>query len=230
MTAAAALAPAPAAGRPSPRPAEIRVLAAGRQPLFLDALGRAIRQRTGLQLVAEVTDGRAALDAIERRAPDVAVLDLRLPGLDGSRVLNAVVRDGLRTRVLMMADVRDTGGAYAAVAAGAAGWLSKRADAPELCDAIVTVAGGHAAFSADVLSAIAAEIRRRESGDRPLLDERERRVLSLVAQGRATRDIASELGLGMPTVKSTLAQVYRRLGVNERAAAVAVALRRGLID
>jgi two-component system nitrate/nitrite response regulator NarL len=216
--------------RPGPRPATVRVLTAGRQPLFLDALGRAIRQRAGLQLVAEVTDGRAAIDAIQRRAPDVAVIDLRLAGLDGARVLNAVVRDGLRTRVLIVADVSATRGAYDAVAAGAAGWLSKRADARELCDAVVAIAGGHVAFSADALNAIAAEIRRRERGGRSLLAERERAVLSLVAKGRSALDISAELGLGVPTVKSTLAQIYRRLGVNERAAAVAVAVRRGLID
>lgn len=208
----------------------IRVLAADRQPLFREAVARAVRQRSGFQLVGEVADGRAALAAIEREAPDVAIVDVRLPGLDGPRVLNAVVRDELRTRVLLFATAREAGAAYEAIAAGAAGWLSKVADEHELCTAIVAVARGEVALTADVQTAIAAEIRRRANGPEPLLDDRERRMLSLVAQGRSAQEIGRELHLSTGAVKSSLLKLYKRLGVSERAAAVAVALRRGLID
>jgi two-component system, NarL family, nitrate/nitrite response regulator NarL len=208
----------------------VRVLAADRQPLFREAVARAIRQRAGFQLVGEVADGRAALDAIERQEPDVAVLDLRLPELDGPRVLNAVVRDELRTRVLLFATASESGGAYDAIAAGAAGWLSKGADERELCTAIAAVARGGVALTPDVLTAIAAEIRRRSSGAEPLLDDRERHVLALVAQGRTAREIGLELHVSTGTVKSTQLRLYKRLRVSDRAAAVAEALRRGLIE
>jgi two-component system nitrate/nitrite response regulator NarL len=210
--------------------APIRVLAAGRQPLLREAVARAVRQRASFQLVAEISDGRAALDAIERTCPDVAVLELRLAGLDGARVLNAVMRDGLATRVLLLAEASDADEAYAAIAAGASGWLSKRADEHELCAAIATVARGHVALAPDVQTAIASEIRRRAMRREPLLDERERSVLALVAQGRSAPAIARELGMSAGSVKSSLIRLYQRLGVSDRAAAVAVAMRRGLID
>jgi two-component system nitrate/nitrite response regulator NarL len=217
-----------AAARPELPP--IRVLAAGRQPLLREAVARAIRQRASFQLVGEVSDGRAALEAIARKAPDVAVLELRLAGLDGSRVLNAVVRDELGTRVVLLAEASDADGAYGAIEAGAAGWLSKRADEHELCAAIAAVARGHVALTPDAQSALAREIRRRAGRGAPILDDRERHVLTLVAQGRSAPEIGRELHLSTGTVKSSLIRLYQRLGVSERAAAVAVALRRGLIE
>jgi two-component system nitrate/nitrite response regulator NarL len=210
--------------------APVRVLAAVRQPLFREAVARAVRQRAVLQLVGEVADGPGALEAIERDRPDVAVVDLHLPRLDGRRVLNAVVRDELQTRVLLLATASEAGRAYEAIAAGAAGWLSKRADEHELCSAIDAVARGDVALTADAQTAIAREIRRRASGAEPLLDDRERRVLGFVAQGRSAREIGRELNLSTGSVKSCQLRLYKRLGVSDRAAAVAVALRRGLID
>jgi two-component system nitrate/nitrite response regulator NarL len=208
----------------------VRVLVAARQPLLREAVARAVRQRVGLELVAEVPDGPAALEAIEREAPDVAVVDRRLPQLDGARVLNAVVRDGLDTRVLLLGASGEPDGAYDALAAGAAGWLSDLTHERELCRAIVAVARGGVALSQDAQTALAAEIRRRAEGDGPLLDDRERRMLTLVARGWSAQEIATELQLSTAVVRSHLLKLYKRLGVSERAAAVAVALRRGLID
>jgi two-component system nitrate/nitrite response regulator NarL len=208
----------------------ISVLAADRQPLFREAVARAVRRRADFRLVGEVADGRAALQAIERDAPDVAVVGLRLPELDGPQVLNAVVRDDLRTRVLLLATAREAGSAYAALEAGAAGWLSKVADERQLCSAIVTVAGGEVALSPDAQTAVAAEIRRRANRGEPVLDDRDRRILLFVADWRSTTEIARALNVSGGTVKSSLVKVYKRLGVSDRAAAVAVALRRGLID
>jgi two-component system nitrate/nitrite response regulator NarL len=208
----------------------IRVAVADRQPLFREALSRTVRQRVDFQLVAEDSDGRAALEAMRETAPDVAVIDLHLPGLDGKQVLNAVVRDELPTRVLLLAHPREAAGAYEALSAGAAGWLSKAADERQLCAAIVAVARGEVALTPDVQTAIASEIRRRARGAEPVLDDRERMVLGFLAEGRSAQEIAHELHLSTGTVKASLVRLYRRLGVSERAAAVAVALRHGLID
>ena len=214
----------------SPHQAPIRVLAAERQPLFREAVARAVRQRADFQLVAEVADGRAALAAIERCAPDVAVVDVRLPGLDGARVLNAVIRDEVPTRVLLLASALDGSAAYAALAAGAAGWVSKAAGELELCAAITATAHGQVALTADAQTAVAAEIRRRATASEPVLSEREWLVLRLVADGWSTGEISHEIHLSTGSVKSSLLKLYKRLGVSERAAAVAVAMRRGLID
>jgi two-component system nitrate/nitrite response regulator NarL len=222
------LTPAPAETDPPAAP--ITVLAAARQPLFREALSRALRQRARFRLVDEAGDGRDALQIIRRRSPDVAVVGVDLPGIDGHRVLNAVIRDGLPTGVLLVGELADSRASYDAMAAGAAGWLSLHSDEHQLCESVAAVARGEMALSPDVQQAIAAEIRRRSQDAPPLLDEREHRVLSLVAAGLSAEQIGHELRVSPGTVKSSLLRVYKRFGVSERAAAVAVALRRGLID
>lgn len=215
---------------PSARPSPTRVLVADRQPLFRDAIARAVRQRSQFQLVGEAGDGRTALALIRHHRPRVAVIDVRLPGISGHQVLNAVVRDDLPTRILLLAAAADRHSSYDAIAAGAAGWLSKAASGTQLCDAIDAVALGDMAMTPDVQTVIAAEIRRRSDEGQPLLDERERRVLELVAAGLSADEIGRELYLSTGTVKSILLRMYRRFGVSERAAAVAMALRQGLIQ
>jgi two-component system nitrate/nitrite response regulator NarL len=215
---------------PSAHQDPIAVLAGDKQPLYREALARTVRQRAGLRLVGEVSDGRAALEAIVHSRPDVAVLDVRLPSLDGPRVLNAVVRDGLTTRVLLLSSAIEPTEAYGAIAAGAAGYLSKRTNVDELSGAIAAVAAGKTVLAPEAQTGIAREIRRRAQDHEPVLSKRERQVLALVAEGYSTRAIGCQLHLSTGTVKATLVKLYGRLGVSERAAAVAVALRRGLID
>ena len=208
----------------------VRVLAADRQPLFREALARAVRRSSALQLVAEAADGGAALAAIERHRPDVAVVDLRLPVLDGARVLNAVVRDELPTRVLLVGDEFDSRTAHDALAAGAAGLLPRTIGEEEVRAAVAAVAGGSIVIGEREQTIVASEIRRRAAANRPLLTERERTVLLLIAAGRGVAEISARLGLGTATVKAVLLDLYRRFGVSDRAALVAAALRRGLID
>jgi len=210
--------------------APITVLAADHQPLYRDALARVVRQESGFQLVGEAADGRVALAAIAARRPAVAVLDVRLPGLDGHQVLEAVVRDGLPTRVVLMAAQMTPGAAYRAVARGAAGCLTKAAAAEHVRAAIVTAAAGRTYLGSEIQQALAAELRARSAGERPLLSRREAEVLRRVAAGLSAPAIARELHLGEATVKTHLAHLYDKLEVSERAAAVATAMRRGLLE
>ena len=206
------------------------MLAADSHPLYRDALARVIRERPELELVGQASDGRAALAAIGSRRPDVAVIDRTLTGLSGEQILNAVGRDGLRTRVVMLAAEPDPGVVYAAIANGAAGYLTKHADARELCDAISAVARGRTVLSPRLQTGIAGEIRLRSAVERPVLSEREREILKLVAAGLTAPRIGRQLCLATPTVKTHLHHVYEKLGVAERAAAVAEAMRRGLLE
>jgi two-component system nitrate/nitrite response regulator NarL len=208
----------------------VRVLAADRHPLYRDALTRAISERPELELVGQARDGREALDAIGSAQPDVAVIDRTLAGLSGDQVLNAVGRDSLRTRVVMIAAEPDSELVYAALANGAAGYLTKDADARELCDAIAAVARGRTVLSPHLQAGIAGEIRLRAVDERPVLSERERQTLELVAEGLTAPQIGRRLCLATPTVKTHLHHVYDKLGVAERAAAVAEAMRRGLLE
>jgi two-component system nitrate/nitrite response regulator NarL len=212
------------------RPASISVLVADRQPLVREALVRAVRQQPRLQLVGEVADGRAALERIAADQPDVAVVDVRLPSLDGAQVLNAVVRDGLPTRMLLLSASLGPDTAYDAIAAGAAGLLSKQSDAQQVCDAVLTVARGEVALAGEAQTGLATAIRQRATEERSPISDRERDVLLLVADGLSAGKIGRKLHLSTGTVKSCLLKLYARLEVSDRAAAVAAAIRRGLIE
>ena len=208
----------------------MRVLAADGQPLYRDALARAIRERPELELVGQAGDGRAALEAIGTAQPDVALIDRTLAGLSGDQVLNAVARDGFRTRVVLIAAKPEPGDVYAALADGAAGYLTKDADARELCDAITAVARGRTVLASELQAGVAGEIRLRAPHDRPVMSDRERETLTLIAEGLSAPQIGRTLHLSTATVKTHLQHIYEKLGVSERAAAVAEAMRRGLLE
>jgi two-component system, NarL family, nitrate/nitrite response regulator NarL len=206
------------------------VLAADSRPLYRDAMTRAIRERPELELVGQARDGREALDAIEETRPDVAVIDRALSKLSGEQVLNAVDRDGLATRVILLAAEPPPGVVYAAIANGAAGYLTTGIDARQLCDAISAVARGRTVLAPELQAGIAREIRLREVSDRPILSERELATLKLVAEGLSAPEIGKRLHLSTGTVKTHLQHLYDKLDVGERAAAVAEAMRRGLLE
>jgi two-component system nitrate/nitrite response regulator NarL len=209
---------------------QISVLAADHHPLFREGLVRAIRQRAALQLVDEVADGRATLDRILRHEPDVAIVGTELRDLDGSQVLNAVIRDGLATRVLLVSAAIDPDAAYRAIAEGAAGVLSKHTDAEQLCGAVETAAAGEVVLAPEAQTGLATAIRKRALEPQPIISEREQEILLLVADGKSAADIGRALHLSTGTVKTCLLKIYERFGVCERAAAVAAAMRRGLIQ
>jgi two-component system nitrate/nitrite response regulator NarL len=208
----------------------VTVVAADPQPLFRDAVARAIRQRARFELVGEAADGRAALEAIARHRPDVAVLDIGMPSLDGQRILEAVARDRIATRIVFLSAEVSPDRAYRAVAGGAAGLLTKATDADGLCDAIVAAARGDVVLAREIQTRLASELRSRRADDRPVLTPREQQILRRLADGRSIPEIARELHLAATTVKTHVGHVYEKLEVSERAAAVAQAMRRGLLE
>src|SRR4051794_16488989 len=144
--------------------------------MFMRALEDAIRERADLELAGAATTGPEALEGIRALAPDVTVLDTRLPGLDGVHVLEEAGGDGLRTRFVFLTSDMGSDLIYAAVAAGAAGYLSNTADRDAICDAIAAVAAGEVVLSPEAQGSLAGAIRTHE---RPALTPRERAVLSL---------------------------------------------------
>jgi two-component system, NarL family, nitrate/nitrite response regulator NarL len=208
----------------------VRVLAAATHPLYRDALGRAIKERPELELTGQARDGREALDAIEAEQPDIAVVDSALTGLTGEQVLNAVSRDGHRTRVVLIAAEPDPSLVYAAIENGAAGYLTKDADAREVCDALTAVARGKTVLASELQTGVFGEIRFRATRERPFLTDREGEILKRIADGLSAPAIGRLLHLSPATVKTHLQHIYEKLGVSERAAAVAEAMRRGLLE
>jgi two-component system nitrate/nitrite response regulator NarL len=214
----------------TPTAKRITVVVADDHPLYRDGVVRALSSSGQIEVVAEAGDGRAALDAIREHEPDVALVDYRLPELDGVAIAHAVQRDGSRTRVLLVSAFTDSGVVYRALETGAAGFLPKEARREEIVDGVIACARGDAVLPPDVASGLVAEIRLRRVNDAPVLTEREREVLRLIADGNSLPEIAKQLFLGVTTVKTHVQHLYEKLGVSDRAAAVAVAMRRGLLE
>jgi two-component system, NarL family, nitrate/nitrite response regulator NarL len=209
----------------------VRVFVADDHPVYRDGMLRAISERPDLELVGEASNGRDALEAITESNPDVALIDIRMPGLDGLEVLGAIRRDSADTQVVLLSAHLDSDLAYRAVAAGAKGYLSKQASRQEICDGIVAVAHGGTALAPDVQTGLASELHERERGQRgPILTSREREVLKLVAAGHSAPEIGERIHLSPATVKSHLQAIYDKLGVADRAAAVAEGMRRGFLE
>jgi two-component system, NarL family, nitrate/nitrite response regulator NarL len=209
----------------------VTVLVADDHPIYREGIVRAIKDRDDLELVGKAADGREALEQIQRIAPSVAVLDIRMPGLDGTQVLDSLQRDGVDTWVLFLSAFTEPELAYKTVAAGAKGYLSKESSRQEVCDAIATIANGGTAFAPEVQAGLAAEIQERErTGGAPQLTDREREVLHLIADGLSAPEIGKRIHLSTTTVKSHLHSLYEKLGVSDRAAAVAEGMRRGLLE
>jgi two-component system nitrate/nitrite response regulator NarL len=207
------------------------VLVADDHPLFREGIARAVRERPDLELVAEVGDGSAALEAIRDSSPAVAVVDLRLPGLDGIGIANAVSRDRLPTRVLLLSAFTEPRLVYEAMAAGAAGFFSKDADREDVLDAIAAAARGESRVDPSLQGGLFDELRQRTAdSERPLLTARESEIVRLMAEGLSAPAIGKRLFLAATTVKSHQAHIYEKLGVSDRAAAVAEAMRRGLLE
>jgi two-component system nitrate/nitrite response regulator NarL len=207
----------------------VRVLVADDHPLFLEAVAGSISENPQLEVVGRAANAADATEQIERLRPDVAVLDLRMPG-DGRSVLAAVTDQDLPTRVLFLSEYVDTASVLSAVSGGANGYLAKGAEGEDIRSAILEVARGGTALSTDAQQALLSGLRSREQLALSFVTPREFEMLELLADGLTNPDIAARLYVSPETVKAHLRNVYAKLGVSDRTAAVAEALRRGLID
>lgn len=209
---------------------KVRAIVADDHPLFRDGLVRALTSSGLVEVVAEANDGLSALAAIKEHVPQVALLDHQMPGMDGAQVAAAVLRDELSTRVLLVSANSDAAIVYQALQQGAAGYLPKESSRSEIVNAVIDCAQGRDIVAPELASGLAAEIRRRSEPTGPTLSGREREVLGLIAGGSSIPTIAKQLFLAPSTVKTHVQRLYEKLGVSDRAAAVAEAMRRGLLD
>jgi two-component system, NarL family, nitrate/nitrite response regulator NarL len=208
----------------------LRVLLAEDHPVYLEGLSAAIGGAEDLDLALVCEDGASALDGIRAARPDVAVLDLRLPVLTAREVLAQFGEEGLPCRVLILSAHLEGEAIVDCLELGATGYMAKDATRADILEAIRSVARGQAVISAEAQTIMAEEIRRRHLSSPEVLSAREREILGLLASGASAPEIARQLYLSPATVKSHLHNVYEKLGVSERAAAVAEGMRRGLIS
>jgi two-component system nitrate/nitrite response regulator NarL len=207
----------------------IRVLIADDHPVYLDGLAAAIAATPDFEVVATCRDGSEALERIDAEAPDVAVLDLHMPEPSVHAVLKRLSGRERRCAILVLTVELDGAAVHDCLSLGASGYLTKDVGAPEICHAIRTVAEGGSYLSSKAQAGVTAELRTRSESTPELLSPREKEILGLLAAGASAPEIANQLFLSPSTVKTYLHHLYEKLGVSDRAAAVAVGLRRGLI-
>ncbi|ROQ16335.1 MULTISPECIES: response regulator transcription factor [unclassified Curtobacterium] len=214
----------------------IRVLVVDDQAIVRDGLVTVLSLVPDLQVTGEAADGAEAIAAVDRDAPDVVLMDLRMPGTDGPTATARIVADHPQVAVLVLTTYADDESIVTALRAGARGYLTKDAGRTEIATAIRAVASGQSTFDATVGARLVAQLAGGGATasapavpalrDRfPDLTPREADVLEHIAAGRTNPQIAAELFLTVPTVKSYVNQVFAKLGVATRAEAVARVLR-----
>ncbi|SEH56357.1 two component transcriptional regulator, LuxR family [Mycolicibacterium rutilum] len=208
----------------------VTVVVGDDHPMFRDGVVRALVNSGQIDVLAEADDGVSALAAIRAHNPQVALLDYRMPGMDGAEVAAAVTRDELPTRVLLVSAHDEAAIVYQALQNGAAGFLPKESSRSELVNAVLDCAKGRDVVAPSLAAGLAGEIRKRAEPEGPVLSPREREVLKLIAEGISIPAMAKQLFLAPSTVKTHVQRLYEKLGVNDRGAAVAEAMRRKLLD
>jgi DNA-binding NarL/FixJ family response regulator len=204
----------------------IRVLLVDDHPVVRDGLRGMLADADDIEVVGEAGDGAEAVDVAAVRSPDVVLMDLRMPRVDGVAAIRRLAARGLPARVLVLTTYDTDQDVVPAIEAGATGYLLKDTPRDQLCQAIRAAARGEAVLSPSVAGRLMG--RMREPATEPL-SNRELEVLGLIAQGCTNRDAAGRLFISEATVKTHLLHIYAKLGVNDRAAAVATAFARGLL-
>lgn len=203
----------------------IRVLIAEDQTLVRQGISNLLSLTSDIEVAGEAEDGEGALAAVARLEPDVLLLDVRMPRLDGIGVLRRLRAQGARVPVLVLTTFDDEEALFEALRAGARGYLLKDVSLEQLASAIRTLAAGgdlvHPALSAQAAEALAERPRQFPALEPPdPLTSRERAVLRLLAAGCSNREIASALGLAHGTVKNHISSILSKLGVRDRTRAV----------
>jgi DNA-binding NarL/FixJ family response regulator len=206
----------------------IRVLIADDHAVVREGLRAFLALQDDVEVVAEAADGEEAVDAVERHTPDVALVDLVMPRVDGIEAIRRMRALRPETRVIVLTSFVDEDKMLPAVRAGAAGYLLKDVQPQELVGAIRTVHDGGTLLHPTVVEELVREVSRAPA-DNPLT-EREREVLTLIARGRANKAIAFELGVAEKTVKTHVSNILAKLNLTDRTQAALYAVREGLVD
>ncbi len=212
----------------------IRVLIADDHRLFRLGLRQACESADDLEVVGEASDGREAVEMVRRFHPDVVLMDVNMPDLDGVEATRRIVAFDPSVRIVMLTIYRQDRYVFEAIKAGARGYLLKDVDEHELLDAIRAVHRGEALINPALATRVLEEFRRlsraaAEDTDVEQLTDGERDVLRLVAQGASNKEIAARLHLAESTVSNRLREIYQKLQVNNRTQAALLALRRRLV-
>ena len=204
--------------------APIRILIADDHPVVRQGLAAMIARQPGMAVVAEAGNGREAVDYFREHQPDVTLMDLRMPALDGVRATALIRAEFAAARILVLTTYDTDEEIYRGLRAGAMAYLLKDAPADELLEAIRTVHAGNKRIPPEVASKLAERLNT------PELTAREMMVLRLIVAGQSNREVAAGLFIGEGTVRAHLNNIFAKLKVSDRTQAAMLAVRRGLVQ
>jgi DNA-binding NarL/FixJ family response regulator len=215
----------------------ISVLLCDDQALVRDGFAMILNAEDGIDVLGEASDGAEAVDLTKRLLPQVVLMDVRMPGMNGLEATRHIVASGIGSRVLILTTFDLDEYVYEALRAGASGFLLKDATAAQLVDGIRVIAVGDAMLAPSVTRRLLERFSGSLPGadDRPppslaMLTEREREILTLLASGRSNAELGAALYLSEPTIKTHLSSIFRKLGVRDRVQAVIAAYDAGLVE
>jgi DNA-binding NarL/FixJ family response regulator len=215
--------------------ASIRALIVDDHPVTREGLRTALSMSDdAVVVVGEAASGEEAVTAVRELSPDVVFMDVRMPGMDGIEATRRIREASPETRVILITIDESRGAISDAIQAGVSGYLLKDASPEDLVGAARNAVEGNAVIHPQLTKTFIEEARMGEgssSGDQktPALSKREREILQKVADGATTRQVATDLGISPHTVKTHLERIFEKLGANDRAQAVAIAIRMGVV-
>ena len=220
------------ASDPTTPPADVRILIADDHEVVRIGLASLLDRQPGFSVVGEASSGSEAVRLARRTRPDVVVMDIRMPDGSGIEACRTITHELPETPVVMLTSYADSDALFAAIDAGASGYVLKRVGSTELVDAVRTVAAGGSlldpAVTRSVLERLRNTSRLEEAGAFADLTEQERRVLAHLADGASNREIADRMGLAEKTVRNYVSSVLAKLALESRAQAAGYAIRHRL--
>lgn len=211
---------------------DIRVLVADDHPVVREGIAAMLRAEPDLEVVGEAGSGAEAVAQTQRLDPDVVLMDLRMPGLDGAEATAQITTHTSTARVLVLTTYDTDADIVRAVEAGATGYLLKDTPRQQLADAVRAAARGETVLAPPIAAKLVGQLRSGAAPQQPPgphLTERELQVLALVAEGYTNGEVGRALSIGESTVKTHLLKAFSKLGVDDRTRAVTVALERGIL-
>jgi DNA-binding NarL/FixJ family response regulator len=205
-------------------PSLIRILAADDHPMLLEGIAALVNSQPDMKLVAEASTGREALEQFRKHRPDITLMDLQMPDMDGIDAMVAICSEFPETRIIVLTTYRGDVQVLRALKAGARAYLLKGLLRKELLETIRAVHGGQKRIPPEVAAELA------EHALDSTLTSREIDVLRLIAGGSANKLVADQLSITEETVKSHVKNILSKLGANDRTHAVTIALKRGIIE
>jgi two-component system response regulator NreC len=210
----------------------IKVLIVDDHAILRDSMRALFGSYSDIKIIGEASDSEQALDKARELAPDVIVMDLSLPGMEGSEIIRRIVKHNPKTRVLVLTQYCDREHVTSSIKAGASGYIPKQASGSEVIAAIRTVHRGEYFLFPSAASTLVHDYLRHQSEDDPYdrLTSREREVMRMVVEGQTSRQIASRLSISLKTVLNYRDRIMKKLALHNRTDLIKYAIRKGLVE